>query len=166
MQLVTPFPRDYLEDSYLWHQHSTSAVNGESFTREFYLRAMAEKLSIPQTMSWGVISHKELVGMFIFEPIWRCGELVDGALHVALARRAWGEQVMDAAAKEILPQIFTSNPTLLRVSGHAPSNYAPSIQLMLRCGFTEEGRLRDALRVGGKPRDLVLMGLTRREQNG
>lgn len=104
------------------------------------------------------------VGMVIAQPIYQpTSNLVrDWELHVALARSAWGKQVIEQVAGGILQDLFSS-PHVLRVSGWTLSSNTPSKALMKRLGFRHEGTQRSAIQMDGKIHDLHLYGITRQE---
>lgn len=160
VEATEPFPRERLADAYHWQRHTSTVINGRSYSIQEYLAAMAITLDQVGARSWGLWVDRELVGLGLFEPIWRVGELVDGSIHILLARRAWGQKVIETAAATIIPSLF-NQPSLLRLSGHTPSTYRPGLQVAEALGFQYEGRLLDAVRVDGQLRDITLTGLTR-----
>lgn len=157
----SPFPRGELPRAYTWHKYTTTCINGRSFTLGEYLQGMSEVIASPGARSWGVYTSSTLSGMVVFEPIYRQGELVDGSIHIVLSRGVWGRGVIEAVASDILRDLFTSIPSLLRVSGFTPAHYRPGLAVAERLGFIREGSIISATRINGVVRDIVLTGLTR-----
>lgn len=166
VSVVSPFPRDRYEDAYLWHKSTSTIINGRDYSLRDFLELMAAVGDRPGARSWGVCKGEDLVGIVIFEPCYHGRRLTDGSLHIALARRVWGRYVMDRIGPLVLADLFTSTPSLQRVSASIISTYTPSTRVVKALGFTQEGCLRDAVFVGGVKRDLSIWGLTREDWNG
>lgn len=113
--------------------------------------------------TWGITSSGKVVGVVLFDPIWRGGQLVDGTIHICLARSAWGREAIQFAAQEIIPQIFNEIPSLLRLSAYTPSHYRPGLRVAESLGFKVCGKFEDAVEIDGVIRDITVTGLTRRE---
>ncbi len=167
INLISPFPIGALPRAYEWHQHTSTVVCGETLTKEEFCGEMEKVLLQGGVRSWMVVERTPQVirpaGMVIFSPVWRGWELVDGEIHIALARSVWGGQTVGCLADEIIPELFNSIPSLLRLSGSTPSHYRPGVAMAQRLGFTIEGRLRNAVRIGNKVRNITLTGLTRED---
>lgn len=156
-----PFPESALRDAYEWSRYTTTALSATTYTKPQYLQLMSAALATPGARSWGLRQAGDLVGMVFFEPIYRLGELVDGSIHILLARRAWGLRLIEQAAQVILPALFDETPSLLRLSGFTPSTYRPGLHVAAALGFEVEGTWHEAVRIGGRLRDITLTGLTR-----
>lgn len=128
-----------------------------------FTSALREALAAPGARSWAIRSGDDLVGMFVFEPIYRSWELVDGALHMALARGERGKGIMQRALRQVIGQLFAEIPSLLRVTGWVLSNYTPSRKVADGVGMKWEGTIRSAVRVAGEVRDIALYGMTRQD---
>jgi hypothetical protein len=106
-----------------------------------------------------------LVGIIVFEPTVTPGTTVirNGYFHVATARKAWRTGLVDEAGHLAISEMFKEIPTLLRVSGYMVEKNFPARSLCKRLGFTYEGLIADMFMRDGKPENMVLFGLTRRE---
>ncbi len=164
-RVISPFPISELSTSYDWHKVTSTILSGTTHTLRQYLAVCKGFWAKSGMRTWGVEQGSSLVGIVLFDPIWRGGELVDGSLHIALARRVWGRSVLETVAPEILGDLFTSIPTLLRVSGYTPSHYSPGLAVAKHLGFTPCGELHDAVRIGGKIRGMTITELTRSNWN-
>jgi RimJ/RimL family protein N-acetyltransferase len=163
ISLISPFPVEDAALSYKWHKYTTTCINGRSFNKQTYLIGLWELLRREGVWSWAITNEKGSVGIVIFEPIFRNRELVDGSIHIALDRSVWGRGVIEDVSQEILQELFSKTPSLLRVSGYTPSNYKPGLVVAERLGFKVEGCLRGAVRIDGKTRDLIITGFTREQ---
>lgn len=70
---------------------------------------------------------------------------------------------MGWAALEAIISYGFNRLNLYRLEAEVIENNAPSIRLMKKAGFTEEGRLREAKFMNGSYHDLLRFGLLRRE---
>lgn len=157
--LTRPFPASALPQFYRWHKYSSSIISGkwcaeEDFTPYF-------QSAMDAGMSWGVERDGVIVAGVVWLPIWRGGQLLDGELHCAQARSEWGKGVLDGVAQGIFTEIFTTHPSVQRLSVSIPSPYAPSIRLVERLGFRLEGVLRRAVSIAGEIRDVNLYAYLR-----
>lgn len=150
-------------EAYEWHRWGSTCINGEDYPLSLYLETIIRALAQPGARSWGVLQEGELVGMVLFEPIWRSQELVDGSCHIVLARRAWGRKTLQEVCPHLVQEMFTSTPSLLRLSGFTPSHYRPGLTVAEALGFKVCGVLEDAVWIRGKVRNLTITGLTRQQ---
>lgn len=163
LSLISPFPAGSVGDAYTWHLHTPTAVSGATYTREGFTRLLWESAQAPGARSWGIMVGEQVQGLVMFEPVWRVGQLVDGVIHIALSRAVWGRRVLESVADDILPELFTSIPSLQRLTSYTPEGYTPGLAVAGRLGFTREGVLRDSVEIAGRLRSLVVCGLTRRD---
>jgi RimJ/RimL family protein N-acetyltransferase len=118
----------------------------------------------PGCRSWGVTDPVgSVVGIVLFDPIYRAGGLVDGSIHICLARAAWGTDLLQQAAQQIIPQLFNEIPTLLRLSSYTPSHYKPGLAVAESLGFRQCGRMRDSCVISGVLRDMTICEMTRQD---
>jgi RimJ/RimL family protein N-acetyltransferase len=99
-----------------------------------------------------------LIGMIAFEPhtVW------NGYLHIASSRKAWGSGLFDQGLVLAIDDIFSSIPSLTRISALVLENNYPTRSLAKRMGFLREGRFEDMVTQHGEPRSLLHFGMTRR----
>jgi [ribosomal protein S5]-alanine N-acetyltransferase len=79
-----------------------------------------------------------------------------------LARHAQGQGLMDEALRAVYAWVFETM-AVERIEAQVHPHNAPSLALLKRLGFVEEGLLREAGLWLGERRDLVQLGLLRRE---
>jgi [ribosomal protein S5]-alanine N-acetyltransferase len=79
-----------------------------------------------------------------------------------LARRAQGQGLMTEALRAVYAWAFEAM-AVERIEAQVHPRNAPSLALLKRLGFVEEGLLREAGLWLGERRDLVQLGLLRRE---
>lgn len=82
----------------------------------------------------------------------------DGELGYWLARRYWGQGIMSAAVSAFVAWAAAAHG-LERFTAKVFADNEPSSQLLRRCGFTEEGVLRAAVKKEGRILDLLVYGL-------
>ncbi len=78
---------------------------------------------------------------------------------IMLAGRAWQGRGFAAEAMRLLLGYAFGELGLHRVYARVAAENTPSLSLFRRLGFQEEGRLREAMRRGGRFVDLILFGL-------
>ncbi|HPX93885.1 MAG TPA: GNAT family protein [Bacillota bacterium] len=84
-------------------------------------------------------------------------------MGIMLISRAWrGRGLASEAVKLALTYAF-DELGLHRVYARLAEENLPSLNLFKRLGFTEEGRLREAMRRGGSYLDLIVVGLLENE---
>lgn len=97
------------------------------------------------------------IGLFSWNRQWRkC------SVGYELAHEAQGQGLMHEALKAVLPWGF-EHMALNRIEALIHPDNAPSIRVVRRLGFAEEGRLREVGRWGGRHHDMVMFSLLRRE---
>lgn len=157
----SPFPPEGLQAAYEWHRRTSTCISGESHTLPEFVALIHGCLLRSDARSWGISVDGVLSGMVIFDPIYRVTSLVDGSIHIALARRAWGKGIIQEVSRSIIPQLFTEIPTLQRLTGFTPHHYRASLAVGEALGFQREGVMRDAVTISGRTRDIIISGLTR-----
>ena len=168
IDLIEPFPVREAKRVFGWlHAYKNIIENDLSpKTPEEFETFMINIL--PNVRSYGVIDKNNtlgfrheapLVGMVVFEPqsVWNF------FIHIASTRRAWGSGFMDEAINVAIKDLFDTVPSLLRVTGLTLSNNSPVKGLARRLGWHYEGKQHDAVLQDGEPRDLIQLGITRRE---
>lgn len=163
LRVESPFPIPSLPLAHTWHKHTSTAVNNNTFNLGEFIRLIFDVMHTPGGRSWGLWEDGELLGFMAFEPIWRVGQIVDGSVHIAVARKAWGRRFIERGWEVVMPELFNSIPTLLRISGFTPAHYQPGLKVTRNLGLKIDGVIRDAISIEGVVRDLVITGLTRRD---
>ena len=74
----------------------------------------------------------------------------------------WGKGYGQDAIRTLLGFVF-GEMNLNRVSLHVYAHHTRAINTYRRCGFVEEGRLREAVYAEGQYHDLLVMSILRRE---
>ncbi len=168
VDLISPFPTSHLSRVYGWLHCYNSVIEPDGFPKspEEYTKLMAA--AIPQTFSYGVIDKNNttkskhenpLVGVYMFEPTnqW------NAYLHFASNRKAWKGKLMDEAAQLAIDDVFTNNPTILRLSGFILESNRPVRYMAQRMGWVKEALLEDWITQKGEPRNVIHYGLTRKQ---
>jgi RimJ/RimL family protein N-acetyltransferase len=168
IDLIEPFPITEAKRAFTWlHcyknivESDLSPKSAEEF--EQFLGAL-----LPYARSFGVIDkfnklntkhEAPLVGMIIFEPstIWNC------FVHIASPRRAWGSGFIDEGITAAVGEIFSTEPSLTRVSAYVLENNAPVKGLARRLGFRFEGCFHDMVTQNNEPRNILLFGMTKKD---
>ena len=173
VDLIFPFPLAEAKRAFGWsHCYRTiTETDDNPQTQELFVASLENTIrTIP---TWGIIDKNHitslkheapLVGIGIFEPqvVPGTGVIRSGIFHVATARKAWKTGLIDEAAHLVIQNLFSEIPTLLRVGGIMMEKNYPAKSLAKRVGFKFEGILEDAILKDGKPENLALFGLTRR----
>jgi [ribosomal protein S5]-alanine N-acetyltransferase len=111
---------------------------------------------------WGIERHDRpglcgSVGLFSWNRQWRrC------TVGYELAQGAQGQGLMREALGAVLPWGWT-HMQLHRIEALIHPDNLPSIRLVRGLGFTEEGRLREVGRWGGRHHDMLQFSLLRHE---
>lgn len=168
VDLITPFPSAEAARIFGWkHCFRTLPEDDDAPSdREEFIRSMESTL--PLSVSAGIVDKLQLtsrrheaplVGMIFILP----AGVRDGVLHFAAGRKAFKMGLVEEALVLALPQIFTSAPSLLRLSAVVDEGNVPAKQLLKRVGFRFEGVSRDAVLQQGVPRSRVVFGILRSE---
>ncbi|NLA96303.1 MAG: GNAT family N-acetyltransferase [Clostridiaceae bacterium] len=83
----------------------------------------------------------------------------NGETGIMLAGRAWQGRGFATEAMQLMLGYAFCELGLHRVYARVAAENTPSLNLFRRLGFQEEGRLREAMRRGGRFVDLILFGL-------
>jgi RimJ/RimL family protein N-acetyltransferase len=173
VDLIAPFPSGEVGRMYGWmHCYRTLTEDDDS------PKNLEEFIQHTHTMlgvcpSWGIVDkwkitnsrhEAPLVGVLLFEPTlspWN-GQIRNGQLHVATARKAWKTGLVDEASQLVISTLFDELPGLQRLSAYMLEKNFPAKGLARRAGFKFEGLVEDAVVQGGSPQSMALFGLTRR----
>lgn len=167
IDLLTPFPPKELKRVFNWMRCYRTITETTSFPKtEDELAARLGAMSNLRTFGiidknniLGVRHEAPLIGIYMFDQ----SSVVNGDIHVASTRKAWGSRLVDQAGQRLAGYIFAEYPTLTRVTVSVLHSNAPAKALAKRLGFVYEGCLRDAITVNDNPANMALFGLTRRD---
>jgi RimJ/RimL family protein N-acetyltransferase len=128
-------------------------------------RWFAEKLPYLDPRSDGVLAIDLLDGRHIGMVDYRDVDTVARSATVGITigeKDLWGQGYGSEALGLLVAHLF-DNLNLRRVRLDTWSGNERAMRSFARIGFREEGRLRDAVRAGGRYYDSVIMGLLRAE---
>lgn len=166
VDIIAPFPVGEIKRLVGWMHCYKSIITADGFPQtpedmEAYFQAI-----LPSMYTWGVIDRNNtlkskheapLIGYIAFEP----SGPHNGYFHVASTRKAWGSRLIDQAGDELVKQLFTSQPSLLRVSAAILDTNFPAKGLARRLGFTQDGLMKDMITQDGTPKAIAHFGLLR-----
>ncbi len=169
VDVLEPFPIKELSAAVGWshcYRLSVSSDDGPQTDDEI---AEALYTSIQANRSWAIVdkanlsnTKKELplVGLIVFEQT----SPYNGYIHVTTARKAHrlgDPTISEQAVQLVINEIWTSTPSLTRISGATLATNKGAKSLMARLGFTKEGLLPALLKVKGEMIGVVHYGLLR-----
>lgn len=140
---------------WLWLQDARDRV-----TDDFSPRTRDEFLEMWESRAerrWGVWAGEDLCGLIAMQPV----NPVTACCHVTLKKQCWGRGIARRALHLALTEAFAAG--LERAFSNPYADNHTVISLFKALGFSVEGRLRHHTRQGGKPRDLILLGLLKGE---
>lgn len=108
--------------------------------------------------TFGIWENGRIGGVIGFE--WNSPTCVTA--HILVSKRLWGKSNSEQF-REAARLMFEAAPDLLRIQAFVPTSNRLAAGLAKRMGARSEGILRDATMQGGKPVDVELLGLTRRD---
>lgn len=158
IEIVSPFPDVAVPRLWIWAQAFRSRVADdyapstlEEFVRDWERRAAAGR------RSWGVERAGELGGMFCYDPI------TDGVglVHTVFKKSFWGNETTLAALRIVLAELFDSG--IRRVVFQCFADNASTVGLARKVGAVKEGVLRQDTMRGGKPVDVVVLGILKED---
>lgn len=157
IELISPFPSDQLPQAHKWFINSPAAVN--RMTLQEFSEWVGSAFSI------GISAGGSVVGMILFEPVRWTGqkEPTDFFVTFGLARRVWGQGILERVKGRILSTLFWRFPKVTRITGYTKDSNKAAQRAALSLGCKEEGRVRDVFTEG---EDVVMYGLTRKDFYG
>jgi RimJ/RimL family protein N-acetyltransferase len=167
IDLIYPFPKQELKRVFGWMRCYRTLLETTNFPKtEEDLAARFD--SMPNMMTYGIIDKNNflqvkhevpLIGIYMVEQ----DSIVNGNVHVASTRKAWGSRLVDQAGQRLIQYAFDTCPNLTRITMTTIHTNAPAKALAKRLGFRYEGCLRDAITIKDVPSNMALFGLTRRD---
>jgi RimJ/RimL family protein N-acetyltransferase len=147
VDLISPFPVSEAHRLRGWLYCYKSLIiddqtSGTEDELESYLSTI---LASPTMISWGIIDkfnqvnskhEAPLVGFIGYEPMGA----FNGYFHVASNRSCWGKGFVDEAGRAAISAIFSTYPSVLRVSAAMLDRNKPAKALAHRLGFERDGR--------------------------
>lgn len=114
-------------------------------------------ISAPHTMWFEIVEYDAVVGIVWFGELH---QMVDCTAHMVFFDRAPAEKIN--VCRTLMQWMFDNFP-LRRMTVTPPEIYHATSRLLLKLGFTLEGRKREAFLIGGKWNDQLIYGITRQE---
>lgn len=140
----------------LWNkleQHKTLFSDLTRGDFDNYVRLLVQ----PHTYWLEIYEGDELLGIVYFD---RLESGVEAYANLVLFDRKPAEK--RHVIKAIMEHMFREFP-LNRITGHVPDIYFATTRLLKRLGFKQEGVKREAVLMGGRWVDIVIMGILRSE---
>lgn len=107
--------------------------------------------------TWAVYHDAELCGLVAYEPV----SPVTGMTHAMFRKDFWGHAITETALRMVYAEIFAGGAR--RIFGTPFTTNHASNALAMRLGFKKEGVLRKHTLRGGKPADMIVLGLLKEE---
>ena len=142
----------------LW-PHDDLARNSFRYRIRRYNRDIREDTSYPFFI-FDITDHTLLGGVTV-SGIHR-GVAQSGSLGYWIGEKHSNRGNMSAAVNALIPYAF-EELNLNRLEAACLPTNVPSMHLLRRCGFTQEGYAREYLKINGKWRDHMLFALLRRD---
>jgi RimJ/RimL family protein N-acetyltransferase len=166
VDLIDPFPIAEIPHLYNWMRAYKNIVESDLSPKDLPSFEAYFKEILPNCITYGVIDRENtlgfrheapIIGMVMFEPNSPWNKYI----HIASNRRAWGSGFMDQAITLAVADLFTLDPSLLRVSAFVLANNSPVRALAKRLGWQFEGVMKDMVAQGEVGKSVVHYGLTR-----
>jgi len=168
VDLICPFPIGEIGRVFGWNHCYRTVTEHDDGPHTMEEANEVTKQMILNWPTWGIVDKNHLtntkheaplVGIVLYEP----STLRNGYIHISTARRAFKTGFADEALQLVIRDVFTSIPTLLRISACMDEHNAPAKALAKRIGFKFEGLLEDMILRGDVPKNIIYFGLTRRK---
>ncbi len=158
VRVASPFPPAAWPTVWCWIQPFRGRVTDDfsPSTIEAFVKRHIEYSAGAAT--WGVYRGDELGGM-----VWidSASDYL-GVAHLIFKQAFWGRETTETALREIFGQAFASG--MGKLCSNVFSDNYQLLALVKALGASEEGRLREhTLRYGGKPADMIAIGLLKRD---
>lgn len=167
VDLIYPFPMKELKRVFGWMRCYRTLLETTNFPKNE--DELAERFAgMPNLMTYGIIDKNNflqqrqevpLIGIYMVDQ----DTTLNGNVHVASTRKAWGSRLVDQAGQLLIRYAFDLCPSLTRVTMTTIHSNGPAKALARRLGFRYEGCLRDAITIKDVPTNMALFGLTRRD---
>lgn len=173
VDVIEPFPIKEIQAAVGWMHCYKTLVCGDDGpqTNDEIAAFLHTTLAASNVRTWAIVDKDNLtnthttsplVGMLSFER----ANTQNGYLHITTPRKVWGEKLAqpgmaEQASQLVISNLFSSEPTLQRISVAIVSTNKAAIALAKRVGFTKEGYLPAMTQIKGKPADMIHFGLLR-----
>jgi len=154
---IGPFPLSAAPRVWLWMNDFRWRVADdfgpqtlEEFVEQCMLRSRTEQ-------QWAVYRDGEICGFITFEPV----NPVSGQAHCLFRKDFWGRGTTETALRMVAREIFSGG--VKKISMTIFSDNKAIKALLLKLGARQEGLLRQQTVRGGKPVDMVVLGLLAEE---
>ena len=131
------------------------------------LESMSEARSypaaMPSTICFSIEKDRQVIGQACLKRIRWINHKAEISLFITGQEQGNG---YGRIALEAIVAFGFNRLNLYRLEAEVVDGNVPSMKLMKKLGFTEEGRLREAKFVNGKYHDLLRYGMLRREYGG
>jgi len=154
LRVDTPFPDFSLPRVWYWLQEFRSRV-ADDFAPQTMAEFIEQWRSRPEQRSWAVSRDGELGGLVTFQP----ENTVTGVTHCLFKKSFWGHETTVPALRLVYGQIFSEG--FNKVCSLAFRDNVQILHLARVLGGDKEGVLREHTLRGGKPVDMMIIGLTR-----
>lgn len=158
VEVRSPFPEHSIPRIWGWMQRFRSRVAddfGPGSLEEFvdwFLGA--------DQRTWGVYRDGELGGVVVIQP----QNPIAVVSHCIFKREFWGRKTTRPALEQVYREVFDSG--VLRIGARIFADNQAIKALALEMGAKQEGTTRDATMRGGKPVDMIGLGLLREDFYG
>lgn len=142
----------------LWARLQTFRTLFSDITRGDFQNFVAQATSA-DSLWLEILKGNEVVGLFSIEGLHK---IVDVEAHILFFDRDTSSAGRVQLCKRLMEWLFDRLP-IQRVSVHVPTIYYATVRLAKNVGFKTEGKKRQAVLIGGRWNDILLLGLTRAE---
>ncbi|MCK4569366.1 MAG: GNAT family N-acetyltransferase [Bacteroidales bacterium] len=118
---------------------------------------------MPANICFRIEKDNKVIGQICLKSIKWINHKAGISLFISKKHQAQGHGLQTLRA--IIEYAF-KRLNLYRLEAEVIDGNAPSLKLLEKTGFTEEGRLREAKYVNGEYKDLLRFGLLRKEYSG
>ena len=163
--LLRPYTSSDLDDVYSyasderWSKYLPTPV---PYTRQHTADFLVHQVGLDRSVrsTWAIVLDGAVVGGINvrFFPDVKLGEL-----GFSVARRCWGQGIATEAARAVISMAFRQDPELNRIRAMADDRNLASQRVLLKCGMTKEGILRENRVNRGELIDEAWFGITRQD---
>jgi RimJ/RimL family protein N-acetyltransferase len=159
LRVESPFPEHAVPRIWVWVQDFRSRVADDFAPKDLpgFMAEWAQRQAAGQ-QTWAVYRDGEIGGLVTFDP-W---SPVVGSTHCLFSRRFWGHETTVPALREAYRQIFETNGTRKLLAFAFADNYQ-LLGVAKKLGARREGLLRHQTMRGGRPVDMIAIGLLRED---
>ncbi len=156
IELISPFPFRALPQAWRWLDECRDMV-ADDFAPQTLDEFVDMWDSRPERLTWAVSRDGELGGIMSAAPI----SPIVWDMHLVFSRAFWGQETTRYALSLALDEVFRERGACKISAAVFPRNHA-LLGMIRSIGATKEGLLRGHTLKGGKPVDMVIVGLDKR----